>query len=119
VGLAVLLLVANLAWQVTVSEIANNELHDEMSDLAGQLGARIGAAAPRSDDQMRDAIIRSAGEHGISLAPSQVDVRRSADAQVEVTYLGAHYEVQVGILGCSFALHFHPSITKTQRWSGQ
>jgi hypothetical protein len=58
-----------------------------LRDIAALSAARIGMAAPRSDDELRDAVIRKAGEHDISLAPRQVTVRRSGTTEVPVVYL--------------------------------
>jgi len=48
---------ARTGWQIGASELANYELKDDLKDLASQNSACIGLAAPRSDDDRREAVI--------------------------------------------------------------
>jgi hypothetical protein len=50
---------ASTGWQIGASELAY-ELQDELKDLASLGGARIGLAAPSSDDDLRQAVISKA-----------------------------------------------------------
>jgi hypothetical protein len=110
-GLAGLLLAAHAAWQITACYVANSELQSDMKDLAVQNGARIGRANFGTEEELRNAIVVSAKEHGIQLAPDKVTVRHTlAPGLLEVS-LAADYEARVTLLGLSFAIHFTPSST--------
>jgi hypothetical protein len=112
VGLAVVTLAGMTGWQVGLSEWANLQFQDDLRDLSAMMGANIGMAAPQTDEDLRKAVIRRAYQHGITVAPSQVTVRRTGSAESPVLYLAADYDVTVSLPGYSFPLHFAPSSTK-------
>ncbi len=94
-------------WRIGASEVANFELQEDLHDLASQKSSfRFGNAAPRSEDELREAVIRKASEHDIDLTPEQVTVQTSP------TYLAADYSVPVNLPRVSFTLHFNPSSEK-------
>ena len=111
--IAVLALAATAGWQVGSSEVAYYELRGDLHDLASQLDAHIGFAAPKSDKDYRNAVIRKAEAHGIDLVPEQVTVERSGSSESPTIHLSANYTVPIKLLpGFSFALHFTPTDSK-------
>jgi hypothetical protein len=112
VGLAVLALVAIAGWQIGSCEIANLELQTDLHDISIQLASRVGMEAPNSDQDLRNAVIRRAEEHGIHLKPEQVTVQHVGSGKTEAIYLAAEYDRRVKLPGYSFTLHFSPSSTK-------
>jgi hypothetical protein len=108
-GLAVLLLAAFAAWQITACYVANSELRSDMKDLAVQNGARIGLVSFNTEEELRNAVVARAKEHGIQLAPEQVTVQRTLTPGMLEISLAADYEARVNLLGLSFAIHFTPS----------
>ena len=108
-GLAALLLAAFTAWQITACYVANSELQSDMKDLAVQNSARIGLAPISTEEELRNALLDRAKEHGIQLAPEQVTVQRTITSKVLAISLAADYEVRVNLLGLSFTIHFNPS----------
>jgi hypothetical protein len=108
-GLAVLLLAAFAAWQITACYVANSELQSDMKDLAVQNGARIGLATFSTEEELRNAVVARAKEHGIQLAPEQVTVQRTLTPGMLEISLAADYEARVNLLGFSFTIHFTPS----------
>jgi hypothetical protein len=111
-GLSFLILVIVVVWQVASCELANAALHDDLRDIAAQVGARIGLVPLSSDDQLRDAVIHAASKHDIHLEPSQIIVERSGPADTPTIYLAADYKLGVWVPGYSFTLHFNPSTAK-------
>ena len=109
VGLAVLLFAAFAAWQITACYVANSELRSDMKDLAVQNGARIGLVSFNTEEELRNAVVARAKEHGIQLAPEQVTVQRTLTPGMLEISLAADYEARVNLLGFSFAIHFTPS----------
>jgi hypothetical protein len=105
-GLAVLGLVLSLGWQIAASEIADRQLREDLHDMASQAGAKIGLLQFGSIDDFRDAVIRSAKQHGIVLAPNQVTVHRTGAGVNAVVYLAADHTEPVELPGFSFNLHF-------------
>lgn len=108
-GFALMALAVMFVWQIAAAELANFELQDDLQDLAALTGARIGLAAPSTDDDLRGAVIRKAKAYEIELDPKQVMVQRTGTAEAPVLYLAADYEVSVNLPGYSFTLHFTPS----------
>jgi hypothetical protein len=108
-GLAVLLLAACVAWQITACYVANAELQSDMKDLAVQNGARIGMASFSTEEDLRNDVIASAKEHGIQLAPEQVTVQRTLTPGMLEISLAADYQARMNLLGFSFPIHFTPS----------
>ena len=89
IGIAVLVVMVALGWQIGSCELANLELQDDMRDLASQAGARIGFVEPRSDEDLRRAVMRKAKEHDIELDPDQVRVQRMGPVDASTVYLAA------------------------------
>ena len=112
IGIAVFVGMVVVGWQIGSCELANIELQDDMQDLAAQAGTRIGFVEPRSDEDLRRAVMRKAKEHDIELDPDQVRVQRTASVDMSTVYLAADYTVLVRLPGGSFTLHFTPSTGK-------
>jgi hypothetical protein len=98
------------AWQITACEIANTELQDDMQDLASQPSARIGLAAPTTDDGLRATIVRKAAGHGIELDPAQVTIERAGADTTAAIHLAADYTVAVNLGVTSITFHFNPNV---------
>jgi hypothetical protein len=111
-GIAVFVVIVIVGWQIGSCELANMELQDDMQDLASQAGAHIGFVEPRSDEDLRRAVMRKAKEHDIDLDPEQVSVQRSGSAGTSTVYLAADYTAPVKLPGGFFTLHFKPSAGK-------
>jgi hypothetical protein len=112
IGIAILVVTLIVGWQIGSRELANMELQDDMQDLASQAGARVGFVEPRSDEDLRRAVMRKAKEHDIELDPEQVRVQRTGSADTSTVFLAADYTAQVKLPGGSFTLHFTPSTGK-------
>jgi hypothetical protein len=111
-GIAVLVLMVLVGWQVGSWELANMNLQEEMQDLASQAGTHVGFVPPSSDEEVSHAIIRRAREHGIELKLTQVTVRRTNPGEKSTLYVAADYTVPVSLAFFSFKLHFTPSSDK-------
>jgi hypothetical protein len=108
-GLCGFALIAAMGWQIASCEFHNYLLKDDLKDVAAMGASKIGMAAPRSDKDLRAAVIRKAGEQGIHLAPEQILVRRSGSADDPVVFLAVRYQQRVVMPG--FALIFHYTAT--------
>ena len=102
--------VETLGWRVGSDEVANFQLQDDLQDLVSPNYIRY--APPRSDDDLRAAVIRKARELGVQLTPDQVTVQRRASGVTPAVYLAVDYRVPVNLPGFSFAMHFTPSSIK-------
>lgn len=109
--LAVAGLAGAVAWQVTACELANMELQSDLQDLAAQAGMRIGLNGPKTDEDLREAVIGKAKELGIALEPGQVSVQHTGGDNAALQ-LAADYTAHVNLRVYSFELHFNPSSGK-------
>ena len=110
VVLAVLVGTALGGWRIAKCEVANLQFQEDMHDLAGKSGVRIGNYAQLSDDDFRAAVIQKAKEYDIELSPEQVSVQRqNGNTPVLLT---ADYSVPVNLASYSMSLHFTPSSAK-------
>jgi hypothetical protein len=112
VGLAILFLIGSAGWQIGACELANIELHDDMKDMASQLGGRIGLTSFSSDEDFRNDVLRKALKYDIPLAPEQVTVQRTGEGLESRIYLAADYTVPIHLPGLSFQIHFTPESGK-------
>jgi hypothetical protein len=108
-GLVAALLVGGAAWQASAAYLANSELQSDMNDLAAQNSARIGLSQIASEDELRDAVISKAKEHGIQLQPEQVMVHRTLTPGMLGISLSVDYAAPVNLLVFSFTIRFAPS----------
>lgn len=99
-------------WRVGSVELANLELQQDLHDLTSQSSFRFGNTT-RTDDDVRDAVIRKAMARGIELQPNQVTIQHPDDRPNAPLYLAADYSVPVDVADYSFVLHFQPSSDKT------
>ena len=108
-GICVFVLVVSTGWQIATCEFHNYLLKDDLKDVAAMGGSRIGLAGPRSDNDLRAAVIHRAAQYGIHLVPDQILVRRSGPKDEPVVFLAARYQAHVVMPG--FALIFHYTAT--------
>lgn len=107
-ALAVLIVACNAGWQIAVCEVTSVELHDDMKDMASQLGGRIGLASAKSDEDFRNDILNKAKKYDIPLTPEQVTVQRNGVGFTATMYFAADYSVPIHLPGFTFQLHFNP-----------
>jgi hypothetical protein len=107
--IVLLVLAGGIVWQIAGCAIANTQLKDDLRDMASQLGARVGAAAPQRHDELRDEVVHKAEKYDIHLESGQVTVCRSGNAESPTIYLAADYECAVRFPGFTFQLHFNPT----------
>lgn len=111
-GLAVLAGAFSVGWQVAACELASIELQDDINDLTSQLGARVGYSAPNSDEDFRNAVLRSAHRYGIKLMPGQVSIQREGSGPLSTVHLSADYTAPIHLFRFSFSIHFTPESGK-------
>lgn len=109
--LGVAVLAAMAGWQIGACIVANLQLREEMQDMSSQLGSRVGYSEAKSDENFREAVLRSPQKYGIELSAEQVTVRRTGPDEKEL-YLAADYTREVHVAGMAFTLHFTPEATK-------
>ena len=104
-----LALLVSTGWQLAGCELANLELREDLKDIGSLVGTRIGMTDVRSDEYLRQAVIRKAAEHNIVLEPEQVTVERAGTSEAPVIYITADYTARVDLPGKTVLLHFTPT----------
>jgi len=107
--LAVGVLVVATVWQIASAYIGNVELHQDLRDIAANMGARIGLSAPPSPDELRGFVIEKGKAHEIALQPSEVTVKVTGEGKSAVIYLQVDYAARISLLVYSFPLHLSTS----------
>lgn len=107
--IAVAVALVSTLWQVLGPEISNVIFQDELKDISAQLGWRTGVAAPASEEDVRNLVIRKAERHDIILDPKQVTVERTGSGEQVVLFIAVDYTVSVDLLVYKLPLHFNPT----------
>jgi hypothetical protein len=115
---ALALLVVATGWQVVANQITSTELQDDMKDMSSELGARIGLIQPKTDDEVRDAVIGKALKYDIKLTRRQVKVGHVGAGVMRTLYVQADYNLPVVLPGYEFDMHFSPATDKKLRYWG-
>ena len=105
VGLALLVLVVVALFQVLPPVMANYSFTDDLRQVAMMAGAN----PQRTDDDVRNDVLKKAKEHDLPIDEKQVTVQRVLTPGLMAVYVAADYTVPVKLPGYSFDLHFNPS----------
>jgi hypothetical protein len=105
VGLALLVLVVVALFQVLPPVMANYSFTDDLRQVAMMAGAN----PQRTDDDVRNDVLKKAKEHDLPIDEKQVTVQRVLTPGLMAVYVAADYTVPISLPGYSFELHFNPS----------
>lgn len=108
-GLAVVVGVIFVIWQFAAPELANIELQDDLHDLSTQAASRTGLTSPKSDEELRNIILRKAEGYDLLLDPEQITIKRSGSGADSGVYLAVEYTVPVHLPGYTRTLHYNPT----------
>lgn len=103
-GVAIFGLVALLGIKLIPPFFSNYELEDSIKNEALQA-----TYSTRSEDDVREAVIKQARNYDIALTPKQVHVSRVGGYGAGSLTIEAEYSVPVELPGYSTVLEFHPS----------
>jgi hypothetical protein len=102
--LAVILVVVAL-FQVAPPLMANYSFQDDLRQVA----MMDGAAYQKTDDDVRNDVMRKVKERDLPIEPKQVTVERISTPGLLAVYVAADYKVTVNLPGYSFDMHFNPT----------
>jgi hypothetical protein len=103
-GIVVFAVVALLCIKLIPPFFANYELEDSIKTEAVQ-----STYSTRSEEDIRQAIVKQAHSYDIPLTPKQVRVSRIGGFGVGTLNIEADYSVPVDFPGYSTTIEFHPS----------
>ena len=105
VGFLAIIGVIYSGFQIIPPELTNYSFNDDLKNLA-----MVGGSNPHQTDQdLIDAVVKKAQDHGIALTPDHVTVQRIGTPGAPAVYVAADYSVPVSLPGYTFTLHFTPS----------
>ena len=103
-GVAIFGLVALAGIKIVPPFFSNYELEDAIKTEALQ-----STYSARTEDDVREAIIKQARNYDIALTPKQVHVSRVGGFGTGTLAIEADYSVPIDLPGYSTSLEFHPS----------
>ena len=103
-GFALIVMVAFVGIKVIPPFFSNYEFQDAIKNEALQ-----STYTTRSEDDIRDAIVKRAREYDIPLTAKQVRVQRSGSNGTGSLTIEADYSIPVDLPGYPMTLDFHPS----------
>jgi hypothetical protein len=116
-----ILIAVVVAWRIGAVYLANDEFATDVQNLAAQNRARDGSKSIDTEDDLKEAVIDSAQQHGVPLAPDHITVHRTltpgrydehgtleAPAMLDVS-IATDYDAPVNLLVFSFNIHFAPA----------
>ncbi len=92
-------------FQVAPPVMANYSFQDDLRQVA----MMDGAAYQKTDEDVRNDVMRKVKEHDLPIEPKQVTVQRINTPGLSAVYVAADYSVTISLPGYSFDMHFTPS----------
>jgi hypothetical protein len=104
IGVAIFCMLGLVGIKLIPPFFSNYELEDEIKTEALQ-----STYSTRSEEEIRDAVIKHARNYDIALTPKQVHITRVGGFGTGTLAIDADYSVPVELPGYSTTLEFHPS----------
>ncbi|MGA7403119.1 MAG: hypothetical protein WCC99_13835 [Candidatus Sulfotelmatobacter sp.] len=92
-------------FQVAPPMLANYSFSDDLKTIA----LMDSANQQKTDEDVRNDVLRKAKEHELPIEPKQITVQRITSPGISVVYVAADYSVTIGLPGYSFDMHFNPT----------
>jgi hypothetical protein len=92
-------------FQVTPPILANYSFQDDLKNVAMTAGAN----PSRTDEEVRNDVLRKSKEHQLPIKPEQVTIQRIGSPGLMAVYVVTEYSVPVNLPGYSFDMHFSPT----------
>ena len=92
-------------FQVAPPVMANYSFQDDLRQVA----MMDATAFQKTDDDVRNDVLKKAKEHDLPIEAKQVTVQRIGSVGMPAVYVAADYSVTISLPGYSFDMHFSPS----------
>jgi len=92
-------------FQVAPPIMTNYSFQDDLKTVALMDSANF----QKTEDQVKDEVVRKAKEHDLPIEPKQVTVQRINTPGMSAIYIAADYSVTISLPGYSFDMHFNPN----------
>jgi hypothetical protein len=105
VGFLVIVAVVVLLFQIVPPMMNNYSFEDDLRTVALMDGSNL----QKTDDDIRNDVLRKAKDEGLPLGPKQITVQHINTPGMSAVYVAADYTVTINFPGYSFDMHFTPS----------
>ena len=92
-------------FQVAPPIMGNYSFQDDLKTIA----LMDGGNQQKTDEDVRNDVLRKAKEHELPIEPKQVTVQRLNTPGIAAVYVAADYAVTINLPGYSFDMHFTPN----------
>ena len=92
-------------FQVMPPMMTNFSFEDDLKTIAMMDATNF----QKTDEDVRNDVLRKAKEHDLPIGPKQVTVQRVNTPGLAAVYLSAEYSVTINLPGYSFDMHFTPT----------
>lgn len=92
-------------FQIAPPMLANYSFQDDLKTVA----MMDVAAFQKTDEDIRNDVLRKAKERDLPIEPKQITVQRISTPGAPAVYVAADYSVTVNLPGYSFDMHFTPN----------
>ena len=91
-------------FQILPPMLANYSFSDDLKTVSMMDGN-----SQKTDDDVREDVLRKAKEHDLPVEAKQVTVQRINTPGLSAIYVAADYSVTISLPGYSFDMHFNPT----------
>src|ERR1700728_5321743 len=91
-------------FQVAPPMLANYSFSDDLKTIA----LVDSGNQQKTEEDVRNDVLRKAKEHDLPIEPKQITVQRINSPGLSVIYVAADYSVTIGLAGYSLHPHFNP-----------
>jgi hypothetical protein len=92
-------------FQIAPPMLANYSFSDDLKTIAMMDSSNL----QKTDEDVRNDVMRKAKEHDLPIEPKQVTVQRINTPGLTAVYVAADYSVTISLPGYSFDMHFNPN----------
>lgn len=103
-GLLAIIFVIYACFQIAPPMMANYSFQDDLRTVALMDSGNL----QKTEDDVRNDVMRKAKEHDLPVEPKQITVQRINTPGVSALYVAVDYSVTINLPGYSFDMHFTP-----------
>jgi hypothetical protein len=105
IGFLVIAAVVVALFQVAPVMLANYSFQDDLKNVALMDSANF----QKTDEDVRNDVMRKVKEHDLPIEPKQIIVQRINTPGISAVYLSVNYTVTVNLPGYPFDMSFNPT----------
>jgi hypothetical protein len=92
-------------FQIAPPMLANYSFSDDLKTVSMMDSSNL----QKTDEDVRNDVLRKAKEHDLPIEGKQITVQRINTPGISAVYVAADYNVTINLPGYSFDMHFNPT----------